>query len=204
MKYALLLALLVLAPFGLGVFGWFDPICIATRSYGVAVYPMVDHAAKTGLIAAENAGVGPAGDIYDWARRHRLLILDSDFKEGGYGIAYRWAWVFAALLLAIVLAQAYQKRFWCRNLCPLGAMLGLIGSASPLRPRVGDACVACGRCRERCKTGAFQPAGGEKAERYRAVAQECILCYACEREFCPVDAIHIGPGSPHPCRPRTA
>ena len=213
-KYGLLAVLLVLAAFRLGVFGWFDPICIATRSYGVAIWPMADHAARTGLVAAEEAGVGPAAGVYDWARQHHLLVQDSDFKEGGYGAGYRWAWVFTAVLAAIVLAQAYQKRFWCRNLCPLGAMLGLIGSASPLRPRVSGACIACGRCRERCKTGAFQPApsavegralsaveGPGAGEKYRGVVQECILCYACEREFCPVEAIHAGTGSPRPVRP---
>ena len=198
-KYGLLVVLLVLATLRVGVFGWFDPVCIATRSYGVAIYPMADHAAKTALVAAEKAGVPSAGGVYDWARRARLFVQDSNFKEGGHGIGYAWAWVFAALLLAIVLAQAYQKRFWCRNLCPLGAMLGLVGSVSPLRPRVSEKCVGCDACRKACKTGAFQAAQGER--RYRGVVQECISCYACEREFCPVDAIHVGLGPAGPARP---
>jgi polyferredoxin len=145
MKYGLLAVLLVLAVFGLGVYGWFDPLCIATRSYATVILPIVDRAAKAGLIAAENAGA--AGGVYDWASRNHLLILESDLKAGGYGVGYHWAWVFAALLAAIVMAQAYQKRFWCRNLCPLGALLGLIGSLSPLRPRVSEKCIACGKCR---------------------------------------------------------
>ncbi|KPJ74454.1 MAG: hypothetical protein AMS14_05500 [Planctomycetes bacterium DG_20] len=193
-KYGLLAALLVLAVFRLGVFGWFDPLCIATRSFGVAVYPMADLAAKASLVAAEESGIGAAADAYDWAAGVGLFIRDANFKEGARGIGYPWSFTFAALLLAILLAQAYQKRFWCRNLCPLGALMGLLGSVSPLRPRVSDKCVACGACRKRCKTGAFQEAEGE--ERYRGLAQECITCYACEREFCPVDAIHIGAGAP--------
>ena len=193
-KYGLLTALLVLAVFRLGVFGWFDPLCIVTRSFGVAVYPMADHVAKTSLVAAEESGIGAAADIYDWAAGAGLFIRDANFKEGGHGIGYPWSFTFAALLVAIVLAQAYQKRFWCRNLCPLGAMMGLLGSVSPLRPRVGDKCVACGACRKRCKMGAFEPADGQ--ERYRCLVQECISCYACELEFCPVDAIHVGAAAP--------
>ena len=194
-KYGLLAVVLVLAVFRIGVFGWFDPVCIATRSFGVALYPMADHAAKTALVAAEKAGVGPAAGVYDWAARTGLFIRDANFKEGGHGVGYPWAFTFAALLLAIVLAQAYQRRFWCRNLCPLGALMGLIGSVSPWRPRVSDKCVACGACQKGCKMGAFQ-AAGEK--RFGTLVQECIFCYACERRFCPVDAIHIGAGSPSP------
>ncbi|MBE3097992.1 MAG: 4Fe-4S binding protein [Planctomycetes bacterium] len=204
-KYGLLAVLLVLAVFRLGVFGWFDPICIATRSFGTAVYPMADRAAKAALVAAEEAGAAPAGRLYDWAEANRLLILDSNFKEGGYGAGYAWAWVFTALLLAIVLAQAYQKRFWCRNFCPLGALMGLLGSASPFRPRVRHRCIACDACRQACKTGAFQPGHAPSAKegkhRYTCLVQECIFCYACEREFCPADAIHIGSGRPAPVRP---
>ena len=212
MKYALLAALLVLAVFRLGVFGWFDPVCIATRSYGVALYPIADHAAKAGLVAAEESGFRPAGRVYDWAARARLFIRNTDFKKGDPDVAYLWSFVFTALLVGIVLAQAYQKRFWCRNLCPLGALLGLLGSASPLRPRVSKKCIACGACRKLCKTGAFQPIGGAPGQRpaaprssdekkFTGVVHECVSCYACERDFCPVGAIHIGAGSPAPARP---
>ena len=198
MKYALLLALAVLAAFNLGVFGWFDPICIATRSYATAVYPVVDHAAKLGLISAERAGSQTAANAYDWASRNHLVVLDSELKSGA-GLAYHWAAVFMALFLAILVVQAYQKRFWCRNLCPLGALLGLLGSLSPLRPRVSEKCIACDACRKGCKTGAFQR--DEPDGKYRGLVQECILCYACERDFCPVSAIHVGGGSPVPMRP---
>jgi polyferredoxin len=198
-KYGLLAALLVLAVFGLGVYGWFDPISIMTRSFGTALVPIAQDAGKTALVAAEKAGTPGAAGAYDWARAHRLISDDANFKEGGRWAATRWGWTFVVLLLGILLAQAYQKRFWCRNLCPLGALLGLVGSASPLRPRVGSECVACNRCRERCKMGAFEP--GEEGTEYRGIVQECILCYACERGMCPVGAIHIGVGRPAPVRP---
>ena len=210
-KYGLLAAVLVLAGFGLGVYGWFDPISIMTRSFGTALVPIAQDAGKTALVAAEKAETPGAAGAYDWARAHRLISDDANFKEGGRWAATRWGWTFVALLLAVLLVQAYQKRFWCRNLCPLGALLGLVGSASPLRPRVSSECVACNRCRERCKMGAFEPgpvvrdtlyyrAGAEGTE-YRGIVQECILCYACERSMCPVGAIHIGVGRPAPVRP---
>jgi len=203
-KYGLLAALLVLAVFRLGVFGWFDPICIMTRSVGVALYPMADQGAKTALVAAEERGIGAAGLAYDWGVGSRVLVPETDLKKGGpgrgYGVGCEWAWVFLALFLAILGVQAYQKRFWCRNLCPLGALMGLLGSASPLRPRVSAKCTSCDACRRGCKTGAFQHVEHRKV--FTSLVQECIFCYACERDFCPVDAIHIGAGSPAPVRPQ--
>ncbi|MGB3195248.1 MAG: 4Fe-4S binding protein, partial [Phycisphaerae bacterium] len=198
-KYGLLAVVLVLAVFGLGVYGWFDPISIMTRSFGTALVPIAQDAGKTALVAAEKAETPGAAGAYDWARAHRLISDDANFKEGGRWAATRWGWTFVALLLAVLLVQAYQKRFWCRNLCPLGALLGLLGSASPLRPRVSSACVRCNKCREQCKMGAFEP--GEEGTEYRGIVQECILCYACERSMCPVGAIHIGVGRPAPVRP---
>jgi len=198
-KYGLLAAVLVAALFGLGVFGWVDPLCIATRSLAVVAYPIADWAAKTGLVAAEERGVDAAAGLYDWLAESGLFIRDANFKEGSPGIAYLWLFGFAAVLLGIWLAQAYQRRFWCRNLCPLGALMGLVGSVSPFRPRVGDTCISCGACRDGCKMGAFQPT--ETGERYRNLVQECIFCYACERAFCPVNAIGIGAGPPTPVRP---
>ena len=191
-KYGVLALVLVLSMFGLGVFGWFDPVCIATRSYGLALHPMADHAAKASLAAAEARGVEAAADVYDWALSARLLALDSDFKEGSRAVTYEWGWVFAALVVAILASQAYQKRFWCRNVCPLGALLAVPSLFGRLRPRVGEACTACDACRRRCKMGAFE--ADAEAGGYRAVVTECITCYACEREFCPVEAIHVGVG----------
>jgi polyferredoxin len=203
-KYGLLAVLLVLAVCGLGVFGWFDPICIMTRSVGVALYPMADQSAKTALVSAEERGISGAGSVYDWGVANRLFILETDLKKGGpgrgFGVGYEWAWVFAALFLAILLVQAYQRRFWCRNLCPLGAMMGLLGSLSPLRPRVSAKCISCDACRKSCKTGAFQHVDHRK--RFAGLVQECVFCYACERNFCPVDAIHIGAGHANPIRPQ--
>lgn len=195
-KVASLVFVLVAAAFGLGVFGWVNPNAIALRSAGVALYPIGDHAARSTLVAGETQGLESAGRVYDWARANHLLAQDADLKEGTRWIGHPQAWIFLGLLLGILLAQALQRRFWCRNLCPLGGMLGLLGAASPLRPGVSEACIRCDRCRRGCKTGAFEPAGDRSP--YRNVPSECILCWACEREFCPVGAIRVGIGDPAP------
>ena len=70
--------------------------------------------------------------------------------------------LFTGLLLAAVLAaNLVWPRAWCRFLCPLGALLGLLSKCSPVRlfkrhPR----CTTCGRCALLCQGGA-SPEGGE-------------------------------------------
>jgi polyferredoxin len=55
--------------------------------------------------------------------------------------------VLAILLLASVLVQ----NFWCRYLCPYGALLGLASFLSPLRiRREPSACIDCGKCEKAC------------------------------------------------------
>ncbi len=51
------------------------------------------------------------------------------------------------LFLAVVLLNVLADRFWCRYLCPLGALLGLLAKVQVLRPLVGDGCTDCGALR---------------------------------------------------------
>jgi polyferredoxin len=55
--------------------------------------------------------------------------------------------VFAVLVLASVFVQ----NFWCRYLCPYGALLGLASLFSPLRiRREPAACIDCAKCTKAC------------------------------------------------------
>ncbi len=201
-KYAVLVVVVLLAFAGLGgVPGWVDPICLATRATATAAYPLADQGAKAALVAAERAGLDAAGGVYDAARQSHVLSEPADLAHG-HRIVASWAgWATLGLVLAIWAAQVYQRRFWCRNLCPLGALLALVGALSPFRPRVAETCITCDRCRRACKMGAFAPARAAEAgkgTRYRAVVSECVACWTCGRGVCPVNAIRIAPGAPRP------
>jgi UDP-GlcNAc:undecaprenyl-phosphate GlcNAc-1-phosphate transferase len=78
----------------------------------VALYPIADHAAKAGLVAAEESGFRPAGRVYDWAARARLFIRDTDFKKGDTHVAYLWSLVFTVLLVGIGLVDDYRPLGW--------------------------------------------------------------------------------------------
>jgi ferredoxin-type protein NapF len=108
----------------------------------------------------------------------------------------------AAFLIfgGIVALGRYQKRFWCRNLCPLGALLGVLtwagGKLLPYGPRlaVSDKCNRCMRCANECKVGAIeQETRSCPTDRVRSRGPECIECYSCIA-VCPQHAISLTAG----------
>ncbi len=87
-----------------------------------------------------------------------------------------------ALLVLLLLPTVVQSRFWCRNLCPLGALLAVVGRRGRL-PWVTEECVRCSRCVETCAMGAID------AESIRVSNAECHQCMRCS-VVCPVDAVN--------------
>ena len=81
------------------------------------------------------------------------------------------------LVLAVLGASLFVPRFFCRFVCPLGGLLGLLSRWAPLRlGRQGATCTSCGLCDRDCE-GACDPAG-------RIRTAECVLCWNCVAD-CP-------------------
>lgn len=179
-KYLLLLFLLAAAAFGLPLAGYLDPFSILVRGLTFAVHPALDHAATTLFTwtyqqapAWVNAITEP---IYSLLQRFLL-----PFGDKVYGLS-----VFSLLILLTVLALSrIERRFFCRTLCPLGALLALTARFSPLR--LGGGSAECGRCTQ-CQT--VCPMGAIDAQRIVDPA-ECTLCLDC-LTVCPRNRIHFG------------
>ncbi len=72
-----------------------------------------------------------------------------------------------------LLSVVYQN-FWCRYLCPYGALLGCLSLFSPLRiVRQQDSCTSCGACSRAC------PARINVAEKQAVCSVECTGCLTC-------------------------
>jgi polyferredoxin len=84
----------------------------------------------------------------------------AEFLQSPYGIVadvkmlnfFRFMGVTAAVVLALLaLASVFVQNFWCRYLCPYGALTGLVSLLSPLRIRRDPVkCIDCAKCAKAC------------------------------------------------------
>jgi len=81
-------------------------------------------------------------------------------------------WVAFGLLVLILAVSAWMPRFFCRALCPSGALMGLFARIAPFRIRKGAAaCTDCNLCLMACQ-GADEPLGRHRVS-------ECHVCLNC-------------------------
>lgn len=90
------------------------------------------------------------------------------------------------LLLLLVLALAYRPRYYCDELCPMGALMSLFSMAgrrlkasfSPLSVlKDADSCVYCGACYRACDFGVAEPFLRRESGRLRSA--DCTACGDC-------------------------
>lgn len=84
-------------------------------------------------------------------------------------------------LSALVLASFFLRNFWCRYLCPYGALMGILAWHGPLRiNRDEQSCINCRKCEKVC------PGSIRVAEQTVVTSPECLGCLECVAA-CPVD-----------------
>ncbi len=91
------------------------------------------------------------------------------------GALFSWK---VALMLGILTASVFLYRFFCRFLCPLGAIYSLFAGVSLFGIQVKEEkCTRCGKCVRQCQMDVKKV--GDR---------ECIQCGEC-RDVCAFDAI---------------
>lgn len=87
----------------------------------------------------------------------------------------------AVVLGLLVLASLLVKNFWCRYLCPYGALLGIASLLSPLRIRRAEsACIDCAKCAKAC------PSSLPVDKLVTIKSAECTGCLECVA-VCPAE-----------------
>ncbi len=166
-KYTLLLLIIFGAVFGNLTLLILDPLTLMLRTIGSAAMPALN-AIVTGLefalyrIPVMRAWVGWIDDLLRPALLPQNPVLS------------RAAFLYGAAFLAMILLNALAQRFWCRYLCPLGGLLGLLAKAGLIQRQVGPDCGGCQRCAPICPTGTIQHQRG-----FRSDPGECTLCLEC-------------------------
>ncbi|MCX6620255.1 MAG: 4Fe-4S binding protein [Acidobacteria bacterium] len=112
------------------------------------------------------------------------------FLGGPYGLIddvkmlnfFRTLGITGGLVLALmVILSVFIQNFWCRYLCPYGALMGLTAKFSPARIRRDpEPCIDCGKCAKAC------PSRLAVDQLISITSVECIGCLECVA-VCPSD-----------------
>ena len=113
-----------------------------------------------------------------------------EFLDGPYGVVadvkmlnfFRELSLTGGIILAVLtLGAVFVQNFWCRYLCPYGALMGLVSLASPLKIRRDkDLCIDCAKCAKACPSAL-------PVDRLITIrSAECLSCLQCVA-VCPAE-----------------
>lgn len=179
-KYLVLVALLAGSGAGLQLTGLADPLSLLARHLALGPYPALNAAANGAMDAVYRADLraltAAAEPVHRLLQATVLAFRQPYFAQGA---------LLTALLLGLLALNLSERRFWCRYLCPLGALLGLLGRRALLRREAAEGCNACGACDRVCQ-------GGLQASAENGwTGTECLYCMACD-DACPRNAVRFG------------
>jgi MauM/NapG family ferredoxin protein len=172
-KFFLLFALIVMALVGVHWIGVFDPASIFYRSVATALLPVSQHAIEesTTTIYDEDPHIGSfhftsiTEPIYEFFRDQVFVGSRPVFVGSG---------IILLIFLAAIILNLYRPRFWCRYVCPLGALLGLLAKRTTLR--LGGTAVECTECKL-CTMAC--PAAAQPEKQGEWLPSECFGCWNC-------------------------
>ena len=179
-KYYILVFLLVSSLFSMQLVGIMDPLSLLIRSLSVSIYPQFNYGVRAffdALYDLNIKGLVTVSEAFYSALKKSILSFQQPY--------YRQGLFIGSIFLLILGMNLKEKRFWCRYLCPLGALLGLLSRYSLLRRSVSEGCTSCGACEAVCQGRALP----DKKEAWRK--SECYYCWNCD-DICPQNAVSFG------------
>ena len=179
-KYYILIGVIASAVFTLQPVGIMDPISLLIRSFSLNVYPLFNYAVRSTfdtIYSVNPLGMAAVSEpVYTLLKKSVLSFNQAIYNQS----------VFIGMLFLVVLSlNLVEKRFWCRYLCPLGALLGLMSRFSLLKRSVSEGCTECGACATVCQGNAVPDQKGKWKD------AECYYCWNCD-DICPNNAVLFG------------
>ena len=179
LKYFILFFILISAVAGLNLTGLMDPIALLFRSMALAVIPGIGVALRSVFDAMANSDI----NLLKLASYASEVLLSPVF---GYNVrVFQTAWFIGLIFIIILFLNRVRPRFWCRVLCPLGALMGLFSMVSLLKLKKNpEKCTNCNLCEKHCQ-GAASPHPDKVWE-----SSECVACFNCHN-LCPEKALRF-------------
>ena len=107
-----------------------DPLAIFTRTITVAVIPALIHGFNALEVSLYQVpGISPVDDLMDSWLRGSIVPFDQP--------AFHQNLLIICVFIGLIFLNWLAPRFWCRFLCPLGALLGWFSKIAVLRPIIG-------------------------------------------------------------------
>lgn len=169
-KYYILGIIALFSFAGMQIAWVFDPMVITARFISLNFIPAVTFGIDRVLVFLIQMFnfYSPLYDFYRFLKSSILGINVYYFSHSG---------VILMFFIIICASALMRRRFWCRSLCPLGAIYALTARFSLLR-RTVDKCITCLKCKSHCRMSAIK-------DDLDYVKGECILCMDCIYD-CPV------------------
>lgn len=180
LKYYILIFLLTSSLLSLQLVGIMDPLSLLIRSLSVSLYPQFNYGIRSifdGIYSFNIKGLTVLSEaIYSLLKKTVLSFQQTFYQQNAF---------IGMLFLLILGLNLIEKRFWCRYLCPLGALLGILSRYSILKRTLSEGCTSCGVCSKVCQGGADP----DKKEGWKDY--ECYYCFNCD-DICPNNAVSFG------------
>jgi len=199
-KYYLLVGFLVMAALGGHWIAIWDPLVLLYRTSTVVLWPAAQLSVEQTAAAVRDAAAVEQPLRPKWAEqdeagqaqqqssatlKNRLARPVAAVTNPVHGFlkdhvfvvqrqSFLGAGLIAAVFAGLLALNAVRRRFWCRYLCPLGALLGLLAWRPLLRRATQEqSCNQCDLCGQACHGAASAAAGsGWKPS-------ECLGCLNC-------------------------
>jgi len=174
-KFAILTFVVITAIAGSQLAWVFDPLVIVNRVLTVAIFPIFVFFTEAilGLLWNVQFLDKTLFGIHRFLQSFLLPLHQPYFRQGG---------TILVLFLLILLLSGLGRRFWCRNFCPLGALLGIFSKYRILQRVVSEQCDSCNVCYFNCRMNAI------KADCLSFNKVECINSFECAA-VCPKGAV---------------
>jgi len=182
-KYYLLFFLLAGALLSVNLVGLFDPLSLLYRTLTLVFYPVFGYGVEQASLTLYRLG-----EPFTYVSEPVYQVFKATllpFKP----LVYLLPFLTLVLFALVVAAERWDRRFWCRAFCPLGALYALVARFSLLRRRPPVLCQDCQDCADLCKMGAFEEGQEEavsdpvtKIPLPKHLSSECQLCLRCQAE----------------------